>query len=376
VPGLDLELESPVRLVELEMSAPAVQDSPFNDEPLPHAIFDLELHSARVGERPVSLDADWTLGAVTLGRPLALPSVNVNRNIDRIRFHLDSGLSQQASTAVTAQFGTGEFGVGSGFEVPALVTQGVLDETQLGIGDVIATRVAGASVDLRIDGVVPVVQFAVREPIALLVDWETLNADRWARARRFETVDEWALTAPGDVAARIERTLAGPPYSSLSYVERRQEARSIARAPVTVGLSGSLGLALGSSLVIATIGLVLTAVVGARERRPSFAVLRAMGTRAGELRRWLLLETVPLVGLSAAAGLFSGIALARLALPSLAVSSDGDRSVPSPMLVIPWGTLAIIVAIAIAAGMALPVVTARLLRRHRTADELRIGDAT
>jgi ABC-type antimicrobial peptide transport system permease subunit len=145
---------------------------------------------------------------------------------------------------------------------------------------------------------------------------------------------------------------------------------------VAVGLSGSLGLAIAASLVVAAIGLVLTAVVGARERRPAFAVLRALGTRAGELRRWLLLETLPLVGVSAGAGAFAGIALARLGLPSLAVSAEGQRAVPSPLLVIPWSTLAVIVTIAAAAGMALPIATARLLRRHRTADELRIGDTS
>jgi hypothetical protein len=376
VPGLVLVLEGPLRLIELEISAPSVQDSQFAEEPLPNAVFDLELRRARVGARSVSLAADWTLINVTLGSALAPPSANVNRNGDGLRFHLDTGLTQQASATLTADFGTGEFGRGEGFEVPVFVTQSVLDVSRLELGDVAAARVSGISLDLRLAGVLPVVPFAVDEQLAVLVDWETLNVDRWARARRSEIVDEWALTAPGDVAARIERTLVGPPYSSASYVERRQEARDIARAPVTVGLSGSLGLALASSMLIATIGLVLTAVVGARERRPAFAVLRAMGTRASELRRWLLLETVPLVGLSAIAGLASGIALARLALPSLAGSRDGLRSVPAPILVVPWATLALIVFVAVSAGMALPIVAARLLRRHRTADELRIGDTS
>jgi hypothetical protein len=376
VPGLDLAVHGPLRLIELEVAAPAVQDVQFAEEPLPHAVLDLDLVEARIGDRPVALDADWRLGGLTLTNPLAAPSVNISSNSERLRLHLDTGLSLAAGSTLTARFGTDEFGAGQGFEVPVLVTEPLLEATQLQPGDVIAARISGAAVELRLDGVLPAVPFAVDEPLAILVDWETLSVDRWSRVRRIEVPDRFALSAPDDVAAQIDRFLAGPPYSSDSYVERRQEARNIARAPVTVGLSGSLGLALVSSLLIAAIGLVLTAVVGARERRPAFAVLRAMGTRAAELRRWLLVETVPLVGLSAAAGLVSGIALARLALPSLAVSSDGSRSVPGPVLVVPWGILSLIVAIAVLAGMALPVVTARLLRRHRTADELRIGDTT
>jgi predicted lysophospholipase L1 biosynthesis ABC-type transport system permease subunit len=256
------------------------------------------------------------------------------------------------------------------------VTPGLLDATALGVGDRLVARLNGATADLRIEGVIPVVPFAVREHVAILADWETVSVDRLDRTRRFETPDAWAFSTDEATARDIERVLAGPPYGAAAFAERRQEARTISREPVTVGLSGSLALALAASLVVASIGLVLTAVVGGRERRPAFAVLRAMGTRASELRRWLILETVPLVGFSAVAGLVSGIALARLALPSLGVSRDGTRAIPAPSLVVPWGTLGVVVLIAVAAGMALPVVTARLLRRHRTADELRIGDAS
>jgi hypothetical protein len=377
VPGDELVLIGPLRLIELEVSAPAVQDPPpFDDAPPSPAVFDLELFDAEIGDRVVPLVADWTLNSLSGPNVLEPPSVEVEGRAGGVRVRLGTGVTAQTSAVVVADVGTGEFGFGAGNPVPALVTPDLLAAAELSVGDTITARVSGATVDLRIDGTVPVVPFEVAAERAILVDWETLSADRWVRARRLETVDTWALTADADAAARLERVLAGPPWSSASYTERRQTARDIARAPVTVGLSGSLGLALVASLVVAAIGLVLTAVVGARERRPAFAVLRAMGTRASELRRWLLLETVPLVGLSALAGVASGIALARLALPSLAVSSDGTRSVPSPVLVVPWVTLAVVVAIAVAAGMALPVVTARLLRRHRTADELRIGDAT
>lgn len=376
VPGLSLGLDGPLRLVSLEVAFPAVQDAPFTDDPLPSARYELELGSARVGDRPVDLDGDWRVASEALGDALTLPSNELDVTEDGLRFVVDSGSTIRASAAYGLTLDTGDFEDNVGGEIPVFVTPALLDATSLGVGDRLVARLNGAAADLRIDGVVPVVPFDVREPVAMLADWETVSTDRFDRVRRFETPDAWAVSTDEETAQGLARVLAGPPYEAAGFVERRQEARAISREPVTVGLSGSLALALAASLVVAAIGLVLTAVVGGRERRPAFAVLRAMGTRASELRRWLLLETVPLVGFSAVAGLVAGIALARLALPSLGVSPDGTRAIPAPRLVVPWATLGVVVAIAVAAGMALPVVTARLLRRHRTADELRIGDTT
>jgi hypothetical protein len=376
VPGLSLGLDGPLRLVSLEVAFPSVRDVPFTDDPLPSGIYTLDLRQVRVGARPVELEGDWRISSATLGDVLTPPTNGLSRSGEGLRLRVDSGSTTRASASYALMLDTGDFDDNVGAEIPVLATPGLLDATSLGVGDRLVARLNGAVADLRIAGVIPVVPFDVREPVAFLADWETVSTDRFDRVRRFETPDAWAISTDEETARGLERVLAGPPYEAAAFVERRQEARTISREPVTVGLSGSLALALAASLVVASIGLVLTAVVGGRERRPAFAVLRAMGTRASELRRWLLLETVPLVGFSAVAGLVSGIALARLALPSLGVSRDGTRAIPSPHLVVPWGTLGIVVAIAVAAGMALPVVTARLLRRHRTADELRIGDTT
>lgn len=376
VAGRSRRLTGPLRLVELEVAVPSVRDTRFNEQPLDAASFELALHDARLDDRPVELVAPWTLGSLTLGSQLAAPSASIARAGSGVAVRIDSGRTEQTSGSAIARFGTAEFGRGDGFEVPVFVTPALLAALELEVGDAATARILGTPVELRIADTVPVAPFAVDEPMAIVADWETLGIDRWSRSRRVEAPDAWALDAGPPTEESLTRLLLGPPYASESVIGRRQEARELSRAPVTVGLSGSLGLALGASLVVAAIGLVLTAVVGARERRPAFAILRAMGTRASELRRWLLLETVPLVGFSAAVGLVSGVALARLALPSLAVASDGTRAVPGPALVVPWGTLGIVVAIAMAAGMALPIVTARLLRRHRTADELRIGDTT
>jgi len=373
--GDQQRLSGPVRLIELELAAPSVQDIPNADEPNLPAEFDVTFFDARVGDRPIELGTTWEVVSTSLYRPLEQPSVGLRAGA-QLTVSLSTGRTQVARTAFVVQIGTAAFGSLPGSEVPVAVTPGLLEVTELGIGDTISGRVPGAAVTYRIAAVVPAVPFAVDEDLAILADLETVNIDRWSRSRRTEPVDEWAISADAADAEALDRILAGPPFAVMSFEHRVDTARTLSREPVTVGLSGSLGLALAASLVIATVGLILTAVVGGRERRPAFAVLRAMGVRASELRRWLVLETVPLVGVSAAVGLVAGIVLVRLSLDSLAVARDGSPAVPGPVLAIPWATLSVILAVALVAGTALPVVTARLLRRHRTADDLRIGETT
>jgi hypothetical protein len=44
-------------------------------------------------------------------------------------------------------------------------------------------------------------------------------------------------------------------------------------------------------------------------------------------------------------------------------------------MVVPWTSVSAIVAIAVLTGVALPLLTARLLGRTSAADDLRIGDS-
>ncbi len=384
IPGFELALSGPLELVGIELTVPMVIDRPDpNDEEVRRrpAMLDVELDNWAVGGRSVVLP-DRSLSSRPLRASVntrSTPSVAADVVDGHFSARIDTGVSVQSAASITGSFHTLPVAesriAGDEIVLPAYVTAGFLDATQLQVGDVAAGRVSGAPFAVRIEGVLPSVPFAADESAAVLVDWATLVAGQYVSTVRSFDVDSWALSIDERRADDLERALIGEPFNSAGFDDRRDLARELASDPVTVGLSGSLMLALFASLIVAVVGLILTAVVGARERRPSFAVLRAMGTRADELRVWLLLETVPLVGLSAVVGLASGVLLARVALPSLAVARDGTRSIPEPVLVVPWPTLGAVLAVAVTAGMALPFVTGRLLRRHRTADELRIGAA-
>lgn len=420
VSGFDASAIGPISLLEVEVTAPTarvtadVMDSFHDEEPDEEpgemvvelqdpARFDLVLSGFSLGAGPVALDdRPWSASADGPGPALLMfPAAAVASSAEGLSLSFESGLSDTPGTraravattvpsnapseqsAVVVPPGyidltpTGPIGAPSeavDAVVPAFVTPGLLRELGLEVGQTAAATIDGTEVDLRIDGVVEAVPFAVDQPIAMLVDWPTMVSYRYLAGDRNVPPTDWALSVDPAEASGVTAALGAEPFLSREVMERWSLARQLSDDPLAVGLLGSLGFALVTSLLVAVIGLLLTAVVGARERRSSYAVLTAMGAPRRVLRRWLVLEVVPLVAVSAIAGLTAGLLLSWMTLETLTVAGDGSKVVPTPSLVVPWTALGVVVGVAFAAGVALPLVTGRLLRRHSAADDLRIGD--
>jgi len=372
-------LAGPVGLVRIDVLAPIVSDVPNSAAPKEPARFELTLTDMALGGRLVELEPSaWDASEpVVNNNTLIAAEVSATAVEGGVLVDVDTGLTEQRRSRLTAAISTSAPGldVARDIELPVLVTPALLAALELSVGDVAVARVAGASTSVRLVGVTPVVPFAVDEDLAMLVDWPTLSAARYVLTGRFDPPTEYALAVdPGDVVA-VAASVRAEPISAEGVLDRRATARRLADDPFAVGLFGSLGLALAGSLLVAIVGLLLAAVVGARERRTAYSVLRAMGTPRRTLRRWLLLEVVPLVALSAVAGLAAGILLASTAINALTVTAEGVPAVPSPRLVIPWASVGLVVGVALVAGIIVPLLTGRLLGRNSTADDLRIGDA-
>ena len=185
----------------------------------------------------------------------------------------------------------------------------------------------------------------------------------------------WALVVDERDHEAVTATLRAQPFTSVAVEDRwaRAEQRTT-RDPVLIGLTGSLLLAIVAVGIVALVGLVMSAVTGARDRRSAHAVLRALGASRSELRRWLVRETIPLGIVATLVGVLTGVLISSLVLSALAGDRDGTPAIPSPQLVVPWAALAVLVGGAIVAVAMLPLVMSRLLRGVRPADELRIGD--
>jgi ABC-type antimicrobial peptide transport system permease subunit len=84
-----------------------------------------------------------------------------------------------------------------------------------------------------------------------------------------------------------------------------------------------------------------------------------------------VLEDATLAVLAAAIGVGIGVALAVLVLPAVAFTETGRAAVPRPSVEIPWATVAILAAGAIAAILIEAAVRARGAGRASIAAELR-----
>lgn len=383
VKGVDVRATGRLRLVGMVVSASIPFDSgaPGGErEPLR---LEIVLRDLRVGTRAVDIAVrDWTTEPPqTNPTTVVAPDVDVDTRDTHVVVTLDTGTTMQQRAVLAVSVGPSRRGQPdsrASAELPAVpiaVTDDLLDDLGLQRGDTAVAAIEGTTVTIEIVAVVPAVPFLVESRRAVLVDWGTITAARFALSGRMSTPTGWALGVEArHDPARLRATLLAEPLSSSEVLDRESLAESFARDPISIGLFAGLALALGNSLVVAVVGLLLSAVVGARERRASYSVLRAMGAPAAHLRRWLLLETVPLISLSVGAGLIAGLVLCRVTMAGLTLTATGDPTVPPPVMVVPWTGLGTLVAIAVTTGVALPLLTARLLGRTSAADDLRIGD--
>lgn len=374
-------IAGPISLLRVDVSAPIVSDVVGAELPKEPAAFDIALTDLAVGSSSLELGQQaWNVPTLPVNSNTLLAGTATARSADGgLQIDVDTGLTTQRRARLLTQVATGSFDAGSTVEapiLPVLVTPNLLDALELSIGDVAVARVGGAAIAVRLDGTVPVVPFMVDEPLAMLVDWATLSAARYLTTGRFEPPTEYALAVGAADVAAVKLAALDEPLVAIDVIDRREIARRLADDPFAIGLFGSLGLALAGSLLVAVVGLILAAVVGARERRTAYSVLRAMGTPIRTLRRWLLLEVVPLVAVSALAGLIAGVLLARTVLDALTVTSEGVPAIPEPRLVIPWLGVAAVIGVSLVAGVFVPLLTGRLLGRTNTADDLRIGDSS
>jgi ABC-type antimicrobial peptide transport system permease subunit len=183
------------------------------------------------------------------------------------------------------------------------------------------------------------------------------------------------MLAVDDAAhADIADRLRAAPFESMSVLDRAAATRSLRTDPVAIGLIGALTLGFGAAAAFAAVGYLVSAVVAARERLGEFALLRALGTSHAETRRWLTLESGSTVLVSLGGGVGLGLGLAWIILPSVSLARDGGIAIPTPVVVIPWATIAVVTAGAAAVLFAVPAVVTRMLGRTRVAEVLRLGD--
>jgi putative ABC transport system permease protein len=185
------------------------------------------------------------------------------------------------------------------------------------------------------------------------------NSDYVARATGDNAVGTFLIqtdgTSPKTVAQRV-RQQVGTGGQVTDIVDQRKVVGSNLTA---VELSGLTKVELAFALVLAAAASGLALGLGFRERRRTFAIAAALGARAKQLGAFIWTESVFVTG----GGLVLGAAIGAAISTMLVKVLTGVFDPPPDYLSVPWGYLAGMVALTLAAVVAAAAGTLRALRR-------------
>lgn len=152
------------------------------------------------------------------------------------------------------------------------------------------------------------------------------------------TTEVWlSSTAPSDVVSRL--AALGVRVTGVDSTAARQRAAPHGGVSLAYALFLMSGVAAGVLAVAAT---AFALVAGARRRHGELAALRAVGLSVGNLRRWLEMEQLLVVGTGVVLGIAAGLTAAVVALRSVPEFSV-VRPGPPLQLGLPAGALAVLV---------------------------------
>jgi uncharacterized membrane protein len=258
--------------------------------------------------------------------------------------------------------------------VPVIANPAFLAATASAAGETISATVEGAARRLSISGVVD--SFPTTDPgrPLLIFDEPTLGLLRLQGTGNVRNADEWWIAATDAGAEALTATLRSAPYDSAEVVSVVERTRSLSTDPVALGIIGALTLGFIATGLFAVGGLTVCAAVSARQRRPAFALLRALGLSGRQLSASLWLENGSLVLVSLLAGTSLGLLIGWLVLPFVTVTQRATAPIPPVVVHVPWDRILLLdIASALALGVAV-VVIGGVLRRLGVGATLRMGE--
>ncbi|CAN5646175.1 ABC transporter permease [soil metagenome] len=241
--------------------------------------------------------------------------------------------------------------------VPAIASDSLLQAGGSAIGERVTINWFSAF-DVEITG--SVATFPSLDPNVpfLIVDRGTINTLRSLLQIEPMVPSEWWLRVAEEQLANVEAAAAAPAIAAAEVISSATLARTLQRDPLALGLVGALLLGSIAAASFAALGLVVTAVVSARERVGEVGLLRALGLSRREVLAMISAEQGALLGLGLLSGAALGWLMALLVLPHAPFNRSGAAPVPTPEIVVPWG-LAVLVILGGALVVAVGVLAAR-----------------
>jgi putative ABC transport system permease protein len=237
------------------------------------------------------------------------------------------------------------------------VTDDYADEHNLQLSSPVRLKTpTGDVLDLKVEGIFAEPKGGSPfEPVAISTG--TFDGTFAERESVFTFVNMRGGATPENTA-RLEGALNAFPDAK---VETRDEFKESQIAALTTVLNVLYAL-LGLSVIVSLFGIVNTLVLSVFERTRELGMLRAIGMTRRQVRRMIRHESIVTALIGATLGIAVGIFLA--ALVTQALSDEGL------VFALPFGTLAVFVLVAIAAGMLAAIFPARRASRLNVLEAL------
>ena len=220
--------------------------------------------------------------------------------------------------------------------VPAAVTRNFASATGTHLGQTFPLIFQGATVTVRVVGIVSGFPTLTGPSGGVIVDQGLLQQALDATGTGPAGVTEWWLRGNGPV--RLPALPQGTTVTSRAAMASALLANPLGAAPQLAML------AIAAAAVILAAGGFLVAAATARERAHDMALLASLGATRRQLTRLLCLEQALVAIPAAAAGLLLGLLLARLVIPAVTITGTGRHPQPPALIQVP---VAVPVAVAV-----------------------------
>jgi hypothetical protein len=256
--------------------------------------------------------------------------------------------------------------------LPVLAESAALADGHHRVGDQVPVALAdGRQLTLRVTGAITAVPGQDSHQGAFLTDQRGLAAQLASLGEPQLPPTAWWL-ASSHPAATASAFATRPELGEAAT--RDQQAARLRDDPFKRGMRTVLALCRLLAPGFAVIGFTVHCVVGVRERRRDFALLRAMGLLPRSLSALLWLEQLGVSLFALVPGALLGTVLAVAVLPPVSVDDQGEAPFPPVRLEIPWAAVAL-TALAVCAAILLVVsALSRLLARVDLVRVLRAGE--
>jgi hypothetical protein len=217
--------------------------------------------------------------------------------------------------------------------IPAIIDDAAARSLNLAVGQQFVLRDFHGPLDYRVQAIVhfiPTVYDSVSGagPDALishggvLIDYQTASVV--ALAINQETISPtnvWLRTSNNPTAlANVRRALLTGTFALGNPADRRELDSVLSSDPLYAALIGILWLGAAVALLLGLLSNLVVSWLNVRERRSSFAVLRALGSRPGQIASMLLWEQGAIYGTGLVLGTLLGLVFAWLILPAFIFS--------------------------------------------------------